>query len=63
VYTNYPPRDAQLPEELFQIVLGNCLGDGSLYTTKTKGSKLKIESGRANREYLLHLHEKYKGWI
>ncbi len=62
VYQKYPAKHAQLPKELFQIVLRNCLGDGSLYTTKTKGSKLKLQYGRVHKDYQLHLHAKYKGW-
>lgn len=65
VYATYPPRHTKLPDSLFQIVLANCLADGSLYKTITKGSRLKFEYGRNSppKEYQYDLHDKYKGQI
>lgn len=51
-----------LPPYLFEVAIGNRLGDRSQYTTKTKGSKIKLEQGRVHKDYLYHLFELYKGW-
>lgn len=51
-----------LPPYLFEVAIGNRLGDKSQYKTKTKGSKIKLEQGRVHKDYLYHQFELYKGW-
>ncbi len=47
---------------MFEIAIGNRLGDRSLYTTKTRGSKIKLEQGRIHKDYLFELFELYRDW-
>jgi hypothetical protein len=62
VYEAYPPIDAELPPYLFEVAVGNRLGDRSLYKTKTRGSKMKLEQGAVHKEYLYSLFEIYRNW-
>ena len=59
-------EEKYLNEELLQTSIGVLLGDCSIQKNKSKSSekyRLKFLQGEKHKEYIYHLHERYKDYV